>query len=122
MPPLSILNIAQESGGCQTIQNGNYGPLPFDTLKSSLLAIQNAILGLPTTLVLNSSGNVVTLPAHATARYDKFQFGPCLYQTCTGTNSQDSDAQIIFFRNWPGPNNFYPYENVIIFNASFFFL
>lgn len=121
VPPLSIAYIINQSGNCHTYSNGNYGPVSFATLYAAIYSLQNAIMRLPTTLQLDDQGNLNQLAGHANAFYDKFQFGPCLYQTCTPVNANDSNADVIFFNGdgWFGPNNdFYPDDTIIIFNVS----
>ncbi|KAI8047481.1 hypothetical protein BDF21DRAFT_469397 [Thamnidium elegans] len=119
VPPQSPLSVIQKSGHCISDTTGHYGPVPFTNILNELELIEKALLLLPITLQLNANGQLSKVSERTNQNYDKIEFGPCLYQTCTQFKDHQSDAGIILFNKspWTGPvNSAYPNDSIIIFS------
>ncbi|GAA5798120.1 hypothetical protein HPULCUR_003520 [Helicostylum pulchrum] len=119
VPPQSPLSVIQKSGHCTSDTTGHYGPVPFKNILNELDSIEKALLLLPITLQLNAKGELSEVSERANQNYDKIEFGPCLYQTCTQFKDHQSDAGIILFNKspWTGPvHSAYPNDSIIIFS------
>lgn len=121
VPPQSPLSVIQKSGYCTSDTTGHYGPVPFQDISNELDLIEKSLLSLPITLQLDAKGRLSKVSERTNQNYDKIEFGPCLYQTCTQFKDHQSDAGIILFNKspWTGPvHSAYPNDSIIIFSVS----
>lgn len=121
VPPQSPLSVIQKSGHCTSDTTGHYEPVPFQDVSNELDSIEKSLLSLPITLQLDAKGRLSKVSERTNQNYDKIEFGPCLYQTCTQFKDHQSDAGIILFNKspWTGPvQSAYPNDSIIIFSVS----